>query len=118
MEEAMRQSLAVVALLAGACEPGWSVQGHVRDVGFAGVRGADVALSCPGQQDLAATTDQIGAFQLRGRGPGPALDCAIVVAAPAFVRSRFPLAQACEDAREDLPRRCEVALVNAVLSRR
>jgi hypothetical protein len=114
----MRRSLAVVALLAAACEPGWSVQGHVRDAGAGAVRGAGVSLSCPGQQDLAATTDQDGVFQLRGRGPGPALDCAIVVAAPAFVRSRFPLAQACEDARDDLPRRCEVALVDAVLSRR
>lgn len=114
----MRRSFAVVALLAGACDPGWRVQGHVRDAGAGAVRGADVALSCPGQQDLAATTDQDGAFQLAGRGPGPALDCAIVVAAPAFVRSRFPLARACEDARDDLPRRCEVALVNAVLSRR
>jgi len=114
----MRRSFAVVALLASACERGWSVQGHVRDAGAGAVRGAAVALSCPGQQALAATTDRDGAFELRGRGPGPALDCAVVVAAPAFLRSRFPLAQACEAARDDLPRSCEVALVDAVLSRR
>jgi hypothetical protein len=117
----MGRFLPLLALCAAAaCEPAWSVQGQVRAAGIERrpVRGATVALRCPGsQQDLSAISDHDGLFELGGRGPGPALDCAVVVAAPAFAPARFPLAQACEDALEDPPRRCEVAMVDAVLSR-
>ena len=118
----MGRFLPLLALsAAAACEPAWSVQGQVRAGGVERrpVRGATVALRCPGmQQDLSAITDHDGVFERGGHGPGPTLDCAIVVAAPAFVPARFPLAQACEDALEDPPGRCEVAMVDAVLSRR
>ncbi|HYV66525.1 MAG TPA: hypothetical protein VE964_09815 [Myxococcales bacterium] len=118
----MGRWLALLALLcaAVACEPAWSVQGqvHADGVDRRPLRGATAALRCPGQQDLSATTDHEGVFELGGRGPGPGLDCAVVIAAPAFSTARIPLVQACEDAREDPPGRCEVAMVDAVLSRR
>ena len=118
----MGRFLPLLALCAAtACEPAWSVQGQVRAAGAErrAVRGATVALRCPGdQQELSATTDHDGVFELGGRGPGPGLDCSLVVAAPAFAAARFSLAQACEDAREDPPGRCEVAMVDVVLSRR
>ena len=117
----MGRLLPLLALCAAAaCEPAWSVQGQVRVEGVDArpLRGATVSLRCPGgQQDVSAVTDHEGVFELGGRGPGPALECTVVVAAPAFVQARFPLAQACEDSRDDPPGRCEVAMVDAVLSR-
>ncbi len=83
-----------------------------------GLRGAAVSLRCPGQQDLSTTTDHDGLFELGGRGPGPSLDCSVSLAAPAFAPARVSLAEACEDARDDLPGHCEVAMVEAELRRR
>ncbi|HKC61210.1 MAG TPA: hypothetical protein VKB92_14080 [Myxococcales bacterium] len=117
----MGRSLALLALCAAAgCEPAWSVQGQVRADGAdrRAVRGATAALRCPGQQDVSASTDHDGLFELGGNGPGPALECSIVIAAPAFAPSSISLAQACEDTREEPPGRCEVAMVDAVLTRR
>jgi hypothetical protein len=113
----MGRFFAVAAVVASACEPGWHVQGHVRDAGAGVVRGADVALSCPGQQDLAATTDRGGAFQLRGRGPGPSLGCAVVVASPAYAPVRVPLATVCGEA-DGAQERCAVASIDTELRRR
>ena len=115
----MGRFLSLLALCAtAACEPAWSVQGQVR-AEQRPVRGATVALHCPDTpQDVSATTDHEGLFELGGRGPGPAMECSVVVAAPAFTPAQFPLTQACEDSREDPPARCEVAMVDAVLSRR
>jgi len=111
--------LAICTLLfAAACEPAWSVQGRVRGAGAGAVRGAGVALRCPGQQDLAATTDHQGEFALGGRGPGPSLGCSLVVAAPAYAPVRVPLAEVCEDARAGPPGSCAVALLDAELRRR
>ena len=117
----MGRWLPMLALCAAAaCDSAWSVQGQVRAEGGdrRPLRGATAALRCPGQQDLSATTDHAGVFELGGRGPGPGLDCAVVIGAPAFSTARIPIVQACEDAREDPPGRCEVAMVDAVLSRR
>jgi len=118
----MGRCLAMAALFSAvsACEPAWSVQGQVRAEGTERrpVRGAAVALRCPGQQDLSSTTDQDGVFELGGRGPGPALECSVVIAAPAYAPASVSLVQACEDAREDPPGGCEVAMVDAALSRR
>jgi len=118
----MGRCLAMAALLcaASACEPAWSVQGQVRAEGTERrpIRGATAALHCPGMQDLSSTTDYDGLFELGGRGPGPALDCSVVIAAPAFAPASISLAQSCEDAREDAPGGCEVAMVDAVLIRR
>jgi len=113
----MRSLAAVVALLAAGCEPGWRVQGHVRDPDTGALHGAGVALHCPGQQDLAATTDREGEFQLIGRGPGPSLDCTVVVASPAYAPVRVPLSIACGDA-DGAERSCAVASVDAQLRRR
>ncbi len=105
-------------LAAAACEPAWSVQGHVRGADAGAVRGAGVALRCPGQHDLAATTDHEGIFELGGRGPGPSLACSVVVAAPAYAPVHVSLADACEDAQGDPPGSCEVAMIQAELRRR
>jgi hypothetical protein len=105
-------------LAAAACEPAWSVQGHVRGADAGAVRGAGVALRCPGQQDLAATTDHQGVFELGGRGPGPSLACSVVVAAPSYAPVRVSLADVCEDARDEPSGSCEVAMVDAELRRR
>jgi hypothetical protein len=113
----MRSLFTVFALLAAGCESGWRVQGHVRDADRGAVRGAGVALRCPGQQDFAATTDRGGAFQLLGRGPGPSLACSVVVASPAHALVRVPLASVCGDAHGP-DGSCLVASVDAKLSRR
>src|SRR5690348_14017353 len=113
----MRSLAAVFALLAAGCESGWRVQGHVRDPDTGALRGAKVALRCPGQQDLASTTDRKGAFQLIGRGPGPSLACTVVVASPAYAPLRVPLSTACGDA-DGAEGSCAVASVDAELRRR
>ncbi len=114
----MSRWFAIWPLLAAACDPAWSVQGQVRGPGAAAVRGAGVALRCPGQQDLAAITDREGTFELDGRGPGPSLDCSVVVAAPAYAPVRVQLGEVCEQIQGDPPHGCDVALVHAELSRR
>ncbi len=112
----MGRLFAMLALCAaGACEPAWSVQGHVRGADAGAVRGAGVALRCPGQQDLAARTDHEGLFELGGRGPGPSLACTVVVTATAYAPVYVPLADACEDAHDEPPGSCEVAMVEAEL---
>jgi hypothetical protein len=113
----MRSLFAVFALLATACEPGWRVQGRVHDADTGAVRGAGVALRCPGQQDFAATTDREGAFQLLGRGPAPSLSCSVVVASPAHALVLVPLATVCGDA-DGAQASCAVASVDAELRRR
>jgi hypothetical protein len=51
--------LAVCA--AAACEPAWSVQGHVRAAdGSAAVAGALATLRCPGEADRTARSDRYG----------------------------------------------------------
>jgi hypothetical protein len=113
-------AMAVLLCAVSACEPAWSVQGQVRAEGTdrRPVRGATAALRCPGMQDLSSTTDHDGLFELGGRGPGPGLECSVAIAAPAYAPASISLAQACEDAREDPPGGCEVAMVDVVLTRR
>jgi hypothetical protein len=114
----MRGLFSVFAILAAACEPAWRVQGHVRDASAGAVRGAGVALRCPGLQDLAATTDHEGAFELLGRGPGPSLACTVVVASPAYAPVQVPLARVCGDSTGGSQGSCAVAMVDAELRRR
>ena len=113
----MRSLVAVFALVVAGCEPGWRVQGHVHDADAGAVRGAGVALRCPGQQDVASTTDREGAFQLVGRGPAPSLACSVVVASPAHALVRVPLARVCGDA-DGAQGSCLVASVDAEVLRR
>lgn len=110
-------AVAALGLLAAACEPRWRVQGHVHDADKGAVRGAGVALHCPGQQDFASTTDREGAFQLLGRGPAPSLACSVVVASPAHAPVRVPLSAVCGDA-DGAHEGCLVASLDAELRRR
>src|SRR5207237_5795661 len=103
VEESMARLFALLALCAAAaCEPAWSVQGHVRvaDGSRSPVAGALLTLRCPGQPDLSARSDREGLFELGGPGLGPSLVCAVLGTAPGRAAVEIPLRDACEDPSE------------------
>src|SRR5207249_2287297 len=100
-----------------ACEPAWSVQGHVSGPGGVALRGATAVLRCPGEADRAARTDLEGVFELGGTGAGPSLQCAVRVAAPGFTPASLRLDDGCDDAVEGSGR-CVVAVLEARLEPR
>jgi hypothetical protein len=103
---------------AAACEPAWSVQGHVRAAdGSAAVAGALATLRCPGEADRTARSDRYGLFELGGPGAGPSLACAVLVAATGRGPSEIPLRDACEDP-SDVAGKCSVAVVDVPLPAR
>jgi hypothetical protein len=109
--------LAVIA--AAACESAWSVQGQVRAPERAGapVAGAFLTLRCPGELDRTARSDREGLFEMGGQGPGPSLECAVLVTAPGRASARIPLRDACEDPAE-AAERCGIAVLDVPLGRR
>ena len=115
----MRRFLPILASAAAiaACDPAWSVQGHVTSPAGVAVRGATAVLRCPGADDRAARTDLEGVFEIGGTGAGPSLQCAVRLAAPGFAPASLPLDGSCDDAVEGSGR-CVVAVLEARLEPR
>jgi len=111
--------LLALCAAAAACEPAWSVQGHVRadDGSRSPVAGALLTLRCPGQRDATARSDRDGLFELGGAGLGPSLECAVIATAPGRAVAEIGLRDACEDP-SDAAGKCSVAVLEVPLSRR
>jgi hypothetical protein len=112
----MGRYLVLLALCVAACEPAWSVQGHVRaaDGNRAAVAGALLTLRCPGEPDRTARSDRDGLFELGGPGFGPSLACAVLGTAPGRAPAEILLRDACEDP-SDAEGKCSVAVLDVPL---
>jgi hypothetical protein len=116
----MGRLFALLALCAAAaCEPAWSVQGHVHaaDGGAAAVAGGLATLRGPGELDRTARSDRDGLFELGGQGFGPSLACAVLVTAPGRGAAEITLRDACEDP-SDVDGKCSVAVLDVQLQAR
>jgi len=115
----MRRFFPMLACAAAtaACDPAWSVQGHVAGPGGVAVRGATAVLRCAGQADRTARTDLDGVFEIGGTGAGPSLQCTVKVTAPGFVPASLRLDDGCDDEPEGSDS-CVVAVLAARLELR
>jgi hypothetical protein len=80
--------LALLAVLAWACDPTYAIEGTVARTGGSAIEGATVKKSCPSGNDQTVSTDARGHFAFGGvGGASEAGTCSLIVEALGF-RSR------------------------------